>query len=257
MNHFAQIVTSKIAGVADDPSVKRTILVNGNRLGKVAMVAGPIIFLANPIGGGLVAAAGTAVYFITRKRRKQIEAQEAAAAKAKLMKEAWNAAETFWKTIKSDVILIDSNIWMNEDYSDFFTVLEYVLKKNKYVIPLYGPQFDEICNLKKTTDFGDAKNRRSRIAINRIEAFQKESVLDVKPITIEAQRGAYADPLLVKLVTTTVKSGKTATFISDDKELRIRVRQHVKDVNTGHLLVPEMSSFVVQPILAALSEGLN
>lgn len=141
-------------------------------------------------------------------------------------------------------IVIDSNIWMNENYEDFFSVLNWACRKQGYVLALFGPQFDEITNIKKNTAFGEDKNKRARLAINRIETFQKQNMLNIHPVTLDSKPGAYADPLIVKLLASQAKQGIDCTFISDDKELRIRVRQHLSDQATGKWEIVEMSDLI-------------
>lgn len=126
-------------------------------------------------------------------------------------------------------LVIDSNIWMNEEYDDFFVVMELSCRKYGYKLILFCPQFDEISNIKKKVGYGESKNSRARLAINRIEHFQISGLLNVRPITIDSQKGAYADPIIVKIINLRAKAGDRCCFISDDKELRVRVRQHLLD----------------------------
>ncbi|AHF93944.1 hypothetical protein OPIT5_01230 [Opitutaceae bacterium TAV5] len=128
----------------------------------------------------------------------------------------------------SSCFIIDSNIWMNEDYDSFFVFLKEWCENCKHSIVLFGEQFDEISNIKKGTVYREDRNRRSRLAINRIEYFQKLSLLNITPISMDAKIGAYADPVIVKIITSEARKGNQCTFISDDKELRIRVREHLK-----------------------------
>lgn len=146
----------------------------------------------------------------------------------------------------TDCCVIDSNIWMNEDYDSFFTLLEAVGRREGFVIDLYGPQFDEIANVKKATSYGEDRNKRSRLAINRVEHMQKQGRMTIKPVTVDAKRGAYADPLLVKLIDAQARAGKSCTFFSDDKELRVRVRQHLMDSRAEKWQIVELDELIKQ-----------
>ena len=132
-------------------------------------------------------------------------------------------------------LIIDSNIWMNSDYDSFFTLLARHLINQKKQLILYGQQFDEICNIKKKTKYGGKKNQRSRMAINRIDWLTESSLLRIEPITLDAEQGAYADPFIIKLLTKKASSGNQCSFLSDDKELRIRIREHLKRLNYQQL----------------------
>ena len=144
----------------------------------------------------------------------------------------------FEKYILKDTILLDSNIWMGPEYESFFIFLREQLRSNDKKIVLYGPQFDEICNIKKKTYYKTPKNVRSRIAINRIEDFQLNELLTIKPLTIDAERGAYADPLIIKMVLGLLENNEKVVFISDDKELRIRIRGLSEDKKKNCVVVP-------------------
>ena len=139
--------------------------------------------------------------------------------------------DTFFdkKIIKTPFLLIDSNIWMNTGYDSFFKLLREKLKKNANILSLFGAQLDEMCNVKKGSDFGTNDNIAARCAINRIEKFQKENLLQIKSVTLDSKKGAYADPLIIDILFKLLNEGKNPTFISDDMELRIRVREKAKE----------------------------
>lgn len=171
------------------------------------------------VGGAIGGAAWVAnkIYFAPKKER---ERRRASAAEAERL---------FQEDILPTFCIIDSNIWMNEGYEAFFAALQAVLKQAQKTLFLYGPQFDEMCNIKKRTEYGKDRNRRARYAINRIEALQKDRLLTIKPIDVDAKAGAYADPLIIKLLRANTRQGNRVVFLSDDKELRIRARQLLAD----------------------------
>jgi len=109
---------------------------------------------------------------------------------------------------------------------------------------LFGVQFDEITNIKKNSKYKAPKNLRSRIAIDRIEQFQKAGLLKVIPITINAKKDAYADPVIVEVLTKQSQEGKFCTLFSDDKELRIRVRQKFYDRANADWNIIEMEKIL-------------
>ena len=128
----------------------------------------------------------------------------------------------------AEYLLIDSNIWMDGDYDKFFNFLLCLLKKKEIILEMPNIQFDEIVNLKNRMPFHDPKNKRARLAINRLENFQKEKRLKIVPLQLQAAKGAYADPELLKILLHLGKERESLIFISNDKELRIRARQLVE-----------------------------
>jgi hypothetical protein len=84
------------------------------------------------------------------------------------------------------------------------------------------------------------KNDRARLAIYRIDDFQKKGILNILSITPDSVRNAYADPLLIEFLVNEAKKGNKCTFFSDDKELNVRVRQHLIDVSENNWHIVEL-----------------
>ena len=147
------------------------------------------------------------------------------------MREAKEAARASIRRLLMPCLIIDSNIWMTPTYDVFFAALKYACKESQYTISLLCPQFDEIANVKNSTTFGTERNQAARLAIGRIEDFQKSGILTIKDISVNAKPGSYADPVIVRLLAAEAASGTLCTFISDDKELRIRVRAALQGTN--------------------------
>lgn len=125
---------------------------------------------------------------------------------------------------------------MNASLDEFFTRLSRELSRSSRQLVLFGPQFDEICNIKDRKPFASQKGRLARLALARIERMQMVGLLDVQAIDFETDKSAFADPKIVMLVSDLTKAGKDVFFVSDDRELRIRVRQFTSR-NSGNLTV--------------------
>lgn len=135
-----------------------------------------------------------------------------------------NAIVLLTDLIRAPVLILDSNIWMNPGYDSFFSALGDLLRQKSGILIIYGPQFDEICNVKRKSPYGSNQNRSARCSLNRIELLQSAGLLQIEPLTIDADVGVYADPLIVKLIVKHTSQGTAVSFVSDDMELRIRVR---------------------------------
>jgi hypothetical protein len=160
---------------------------------------------------------------LAEKKRAQT-ANEEARAKDRAMSGRAKAIEFIRDLTLVPALILDSNIWMNPGYDPLFQALEDCLKAADGALTLYGPQFDEICNVKRKTAYGTPSNRGARCALNRIERMQTSNRLHIEPLSIDAEFKVYADPLIVKLIVTQTKQGTAVAFLSDDMELRIRVR---------------------------------
>ena len=135
-------------------------------------------------------------------------------------------------------LILDSNVWMNPSLDGFFQRLTRRLRQSEQKLTLFGPQFDEICNIKDRKPFASTKGRLARLALARIEAMQRGELLDVQPIDFETDKRAFADPKIVMLIDDFTTSGKDVHFVTDDRELRIRARQYASQ-NAGNLTVSE------------------
>ncbi len=132
------------------------------------------------------------------------------------------------RLFKNSNTIIDSNIWMDWGYDSFFKSIFFILNKYDHTIKLHGYQFDEICNLKKCTDNGD-KSKAARRAIKTIEYFQAQKRLEIISILKEAKKGIYADPMIIESLISGYQENSRSFLITNDKELRIRARQILKD----------------------------
>lgn len=133
------------------------------------------------------------------------------------------------KYLKVDYLLIDSNIWMSYDAKELIDFILKFLIQSRLVIEMPNVQFDEIINL-KNLPFDNPKSKKARTALHRIEEFQKAKCLEIVPLELDSKKGAYADPEIIRIILKMNENVKTMTFVSNDRELRIRIRQF-----TNHL----------------------
>ncbi|MGR5447985.1 PIN domain-containing protein [Vibrio jasicida] len=193
----------------------------------------------------LVAAAygGKKYYDYTEEEKEKAEAEDVRkqaqekADEARRHQEALSRANLFIKSFESqwderlsDLVVIDSNIWMNYDYDDLFNSLESYLSKSNNVIKIPQVQFDEIVNL-KNLPYGNVKSKLARCALSRIERLQNSNAIKIIPLGFDAEKEAYADPEIIKLLIKATDEYNNLLLITDDRELRIRANQLVSDAN--------------------------
>lgn len=173
-----------------------------------------------------------------RKREEQLEQEirEREENEKEVKRILDNVNYCFDKYILVDSIVLDSNIWMDPEYEAFFAILQEKLSQNNKKTILYEPQFDEICNIKTKNDIKSRKGSAARCAINRIENFQLNELLSIKPLSIKADKNAYADPIIIKMILRLIKNEKKVVLITDDMELRIRLRS-VSEENKNRCVV--------------------
>jgi hypothetical protein len=160
-----------------------------------------------------------------------------------------------------DCLIIDSNIWMDDrpEYENFMSVFRFLLKSFSICYIFYGPQFEEICIIKKRTEYGEPANQRSRAAIKRIEILSKENLLEITPVNFELEYPGHVDPLLIKLLLMDAKKGKSVALLSNDIELRIRAREKLKEHNANYYRILKMDDLEnhIETIQLAMKEGIT
>ena len=127
--------------------------------------------------------------------------------------------------------------------SGFFSLLGSQLKAGRKKLLLFGPQFDELCNIKDRVPYGTQQNRLARLALARIERLQVMKCLTVDPLVLQALPKIFADPLILELIRNLTSSGQSVSFVTDDRELRIRARQIAQDA-PGKLTVRRSADLV-------------
>lgn len=129
---------------------------------------------------------------------------------------------------KSIVILLDSNIWLGQPV--FLYDLKDTIAKYNRKITLIKEIYDELCNIKDREDFGTARSKKARTALNIIENLQTSNLITFDSIGYQAAKNTYADPKFVKWIETKIKKN-IIIAINNDTELRIRIRSIINDNN--------------------------
>jgi rRNA-processing protein FCF1 len=153
--------------------------------------------------------------------------------------------EAFWRDNGNRVVVIDSNIWMEQSYHQLFEALPEQLKPINGSITIQPVQFDELTNL-KNQNYRTTKSKLGRRAMNRIEQMQRQGAVNVATESNEAKKGAYADTAILDLICEDGVDLTRAQIITDDRELRIRGHQKLKDAGADSFAVLEGKEFQTQ-----------
>ena len=175
------------------------------------------------------------------ERQRQETARRAEQERKKRQQLVEEAHGLLHECICSNLSIIDSNIWMNKEYACFFVALRIVLTTENARITLPRLQFDEICSIKRKTDYGDERNSNARYAIQCIEQFQEAGLLDIQ-MNVSSQRDGHADPEIIRLLLRASEPGKTVYLATDDVELRIRAREAARKVPKTQLRIIGLSA---------------
>lgn len=142
----------------------------------------------------------------------------------------------------SEYLIIDTNIWIDQYANVFFKKLETFLKKYGKKVYIPGFQLSELIHLKnKLSTNSDDKNEKIDLALERIERLQRmqlqqkqgdegKDLVDIDQFSIMSKWESYADPRIIStLLEKKGKMGESVCLITNDRELRIRARQILKD----------------------------
>ncbi|WP_312185299.1 hypothetical protein [Sphingobacterium sp.] len=131
--------------------------------------------------------------------------------------------------IVSDILILDTNIWMIDDGADdedyFFKLLQKVCKELHLKIYVPTFQLDELDVNKKNDD--REKIYLKSFAKTRILKFQQEELLIIEQV---ANTRSYVDDQFVNWSKSKADIGKSITFFTNDKSLLIKIRGIVTNV---------------------------
>ena len=205
------------------------------------------------LGGGVLCLTFLAFVAIYRrvessKRRKRVEAeqresilvkqradaeraineQREQAARAMATKQVATAAYNgIAGLVARDCLILDSNAWMQEEYSSLFKALIIVMKQLNRKFFVCREQFDEIYKIREESKYGSIKNQKARMAMSRLEQFQECDLLDLQQISLYPRMRTHADNALLNTLRENVAAGRSIAMITDDRPLRMVARQHV------------------------------
>jgi hypothetical protein len=127
-----------------------------------------------------------------------------------------------------DCLLVDSKMWMSDEYGGFFYVLEQACReKIGHTLVMDDLQFDEICGIGRSSEDAGNQNHHARLAIERIEQFQKKGLLTISSAALNTEPALAGEPLVIRQIDAAAKVGKAITVVTADRDLRIRVRKYL------------------------------
>jgi predicted nucleic acid-binding protein len=148
-----------------------------------------------------------------------------------MSQEAKNKIE---KNFRKIMIYVDSNIFMDFNFDNIF---EYFNKNNSKIIILKS-QYDEMINIRKklkaeSNSYSEkalkAKRAQITMALNRVEKLIDNTQSQIKDIGLESDKNSYADPVFIKTILKKLKKGKSVIFITQDRDLRTRLKSMIKE----------------------------
>jgi hypothetical protein len=141
------------------------------------------------------------------------------------------SAFEFMTSLENKLIYIDSNIFMgsetsNDEYDITEVLFDYLYYHNVNII-LFKEQYSEIYKLKQNKENKNS-SFLARRAFKRIEQLLNLEKLTIDDLDIENLSKSYADPIFIKKIISDIKNNKKVVFITEDADLRIRLKSQIK-----------------------------
>lgn len=123
---------------------------------------------------------------------------------------------------KNTTIYVDSNIFMNEKADYFFETLE-----NGHMLIVPKEQYNELYNLKNSEN--SEKAYKARNAFKIIEQLLDNNILQIENLNDNTKKESYADPIFIKSILTKLENNNNVILITEDTDLRIRLKNAIKE----------------------------
>lgn len=163
-------------------------------------------------------------FYLEELRRRRTDEEAAARAEDERKREEGRAARRKFDAIinSADRILIDTNIWLEPGLHRMLRLLATAATSNQRPLTMIGAEFEEIVRLKGAREPDRAS--KARQALRFVEHLLTENILSIERIPFENVRGAYFDRVAQQVTARELSRGRRVAIITDDTELRIRLR---------------------------------
>jgi hypothetical protein len=126
-------------------------------------------------------------------------------------------------TKKNDLIVLDSDIWMDVNQDVFFNEISFYLKKSKRLsLAMPTAQFDDLCIKKRDSKFEDELSTKSRTAIGRIESLQSNPRF-ILPSSKEPKEVISLQEEISRFLNKEIERGLRVCFVSQNPYSRMAI----------------------------------
>ena len=143
-----------------------------------------------------------------------------------------------FEQLHNKILYIDSNIFMAQSNVGVERFFNEIQEYPNIYITMPTEQYEEIYNL-KNSDI-EVKAKPARNAFRIIEKLFDSKHLNIRELKDEPNKvKAYADPVFIKMITENLKEQKKVYFITEDKDLKIRLKSKVESekLNIENLVI--------------------
>jgi hypothetical protein len=175
--------------------------------------------------------------------------------KGRIKRDARSLEKTFLRALLRDVLVIDTSVWRNENYTGFFTALAIAFAANNKKLLLFDEQGVEILKAEQKTFDSAGQVTAVHDAQLPLKQFMDNNLIIREHLD---NSDGIADELLpITLLVCVAKKSHNVTLISDSKELIDRARKILKDKKVGITIIDYLEDLLpaCNEYCAAVREG--
>lgn len=136
------------------------------------------------------------------------------------------------------ILLLDTCVWENAEYSDLFDTLQSMCVEQNRKISILREVYLEIINHGNTEDAeAQARSRAAKRFIERLITNDCVNIEDDAISNTEKHNQVYADPAMLKFALTCAEKGSECTIITDDRDLRIRIKSQLNKIKSSSVKI--------------------
>lgn len=132
----------------------------------------------------------------------------------------------YTKLLCKNILILDTCVWENaKEHSLFFDILKQTAIELNFQITILSDIYTEIRNHAHSDDM--AKQANSRNACRLIEEFLDLRCISIEDVALQSDlkyAKVYADATIRKFAIESAKKGRVCTIITEDRDLRIRIK---------------------------------
>lgn len=132
-----------------------------------------------------------------------------------------------FKKLSNKKVYIDSNIFLTRMNKAVDRLFNELSNYSDIIITMPKEQYEEIYNL-KSNDENPELSLAARNAFRTIEKLFDSNNLEILNLEDNNNKKAYADPVFIKDIINNLKKDEKVFFLTEDKDLRIRLKSKIK-----------------------------
>jgi hypothetical protein len=177
----------------------------------------------------------------------------------KLNREARSLEKTFQNIILRDALVIDTHVWQNVAYQNFFNALTVILSRLDKIFILFDAQYIELLPGNPCTNSSATETSSNTGYVHRIiNQFKEQNLIVFEHVQSSPDNTIDEQPPIIKVLACAAQKSHNVTFVSENRVLIARARSYLKKKKVGIVIIDDLESLVPQcdAYCNAITEGI-